>query len=59
MHTHNMYTHLFFRFGFFNWGGKTLAIFSHSATGIDAVLKIFQEFEAGEVVVKIDMVVLS
>ena len=35
-------------------------IFSHSATGIDAVLlKIFREFEAGEVVVKIDMVVLS
>ena len=41
-------------------GEETLAIFSRSATSMDVVLlKIFQEFEAGEIIVKIDMVVLS
>ena len=41
-------------------GRETLAIFSRSAAAIDVVLlKIFQEFQAGEIVVKIDVVVLS
>ena len=41
-------------------GGKTLPIFSRSAAGIDVVLlKILQEFEAGEIIVEIDMVVPS
>ena len=36
-----------------------IVIFSCSATGVDVILqKIFQEFEAGEIVI-IDMVVLS
>ena len=57
MLTHNNYVHSpILQIRFLQLGRKTLAIFSHSATGIDAVLlKIFQEFEAGEVVVKIDM----
>ena len=43
---------------FLQLGRKTLAILSHSAASIDTILlKIFQEFEAGEIVVKIDMVV--
>ena len=40
-------------------GRETLAILSRSAAGIDVVLKIFQEFQVGEIVVKIDMVVFS
>ena len=61
MHGHAyVYTHLFFRFGFFNWGGKPAAIFSRSAAGVGVVfLKISQEFQASEIVVKIDVVILS
>ena len=41
-------------------GRETLAISPRCAAGIDLVLlKIFEEFEAGKVVVKIDMMILS
>ena len=40
-------------------GRETLAIFPCSAAGVRVVfLKIFQEFQASEIVVKIDMVIL-
>ena len=45
---------------FLQLGRETFAVFSGSATAIDLVLlEIFKEFEAGEIVVKIDMVVLA
>ena len=55
-HSHVAYTHLFFRFGFFNWGGGNPCDFSCSAASIDFILKILQEFEAGEIIVEIHMV---
>ena len=61
MHGHAyMYTHLFFRFGFFNWGGKPLRSFLAVPQAVHVVfLKIFQEFQGSEIVVKLDVVILS
>ena len=45
---------------FLQLGRETLAIFPRSAAGVRVVfLKIFQEFQGSEIVVKIDVVILS